>query len=461
MSQLISNFPDYSLILLFIGAFAFLSFVVMSALSFQEGEKTAGVRCAVLSLFISAPYILLALKQLEMLSIIVIAITALFVLLCVVPNGNKKLQAETVVKIHDERDTMFSRSCLKAGSERFDEYYKRRPENLSRDEAFRSKPGLMSPNGKLADPLISPAIGRCFEGISDLLSADESKVAETKQKTDPSEITESIFNSAKELGAHSIGVTLLRNHHKYSHRGFGDEYGKPLVQDHKYIIVFSVEMTRELNMCAPNPTTTLESARQYRHAAEIALALTRKIKSLGYDAKPHCEGGEYDIVCPLVARDAGLGEIGRNGILMTPKLGPRVRLSAVSTDLELRVSDRNPDYSMIDFCHKCKKCATTCPSGSISHDDIDNTDGLQRWEVDKESCYTYWGIAGTDCGKCMAVCPYSHPDNLLHDVVRYCIKYSGFFRRIGAFLDDIIYGENPKSWKPKKALLEELKDKVS
>ena len=55
-------------------------------------------------------------------------------------------------------------------------------------------------------------------------------------------------------------------------------------------------------------------------------------------------------------------------------------------------------------------------------------DGL-RWRIDAEACFRYWNAVGTDCGRCMAVCPYSHPDTWSHDLVRALSHRSGAARR--------------------------------
>lgn len=89
------------------------------------------------------------------------------------------------------------------------------------------------------------------------------------------------------------------------------------------------------------------------------------IRNLGYEARAHIDGN-YEVVCPLVARDAGLGELGRMGLLMTPRLGPRVRISVVTTNLPLVTDEPLNDYSVTDFCTICKKCADACPSQAIS-----------------------------------------------------------------------------------------------
>ncbi len=43
----------------------------------------------------------------------------------------------------------------------------------------------------------------------------------------------------------------------------------------------------------------------------------------------------------------------------------------------------------------------------------------------------------------MSVCPYSHPDNLLHRLVRRGIRHSALFRKAALQLDDAFYGRVP------------------
>jgi reductive dehalogenase len=166
------------------------------------------------------------------------------------------------------------------------------------------------------------------------------------------------------------------------------------------------------------------------------------IRRLGYSARAHIDGN-YRVVCPLVARDAGLGEIGRMGLLMTPQLGPRVRIAVVTTDLPLVPSEREEDATMMDFCRVCQKCAEVCPSQSIPFGDPGEVDGVRRWQIDQASCFTFWCTVGTDCARCMRACPYSHPDNLLHNMVRAGIRHSALFRRFALRMDDLFYGRKP------------------
>jgi reductive dehalogenase len=187
----------------------------------------------------------------------------------------------------------------------------------------------------------------------------------------------------------------------------------------------------------------LETAKEYADAAQIAVQLAAFIRTLGYPARAHIDGN-YRVIAPLVARDAGLGEIGRMGILMTPQLGPRVRLGVVTTDLPLVVDGRIPRTDVLDFCTICKKCAVNCPSRAIPFDDRRVTGGALRWQIDSIRCFQYWNAIGTDCGRCMSVCPYSHPDSLSHNLVRWVTQHSGFARRAALRLDDFFYGRVPE-----------------
>ncbi len=69
---------------------------------------------------------------------------------------------------------------------------------------------------------------------------------------------------------------------------------------------------------------------------------------------------------------------------------------------------------------------------------------LERLPVDDAGCFTYWCQAGTDCGRCMIVCPYAHPYNWFHRFIRFGIRNNILFRRLAVEMDDLFYGMKPK-----------------
>ena len=116
----------------------------------------------------------------------------------------------------------------------------------------------------------------------------------------------------------------------------------------------------------------------------------------------------------------------------------------VTTDAPLQPDSPFQDLTTIDFCLRCRKCARSCPSRAIPFGDPEaDIDGVLRWKIDSDACFGVWTRLGTDCARCMSVCPYSHPDNALHSIVRWGIRNNGIFRRAAIWTDDLVYGKRP------------------
>jgi reductive dehalogenase len=358
----------------------------------------------------------------------------------------------------DERDVMFSRAKLVPGTDRHREYYRRHPEKKAPDDAFRAEPGLLQPGTSQYHPWVFPAADAAFwtmEAMRPFVGdetgrADLDRGAETPVplERDPKHaearaLTRFLKSWTLKMGAHSAGVTEVRDYHLYSHAGRGESYGEPVRLDHPMALAFTVEMDREMVETAPGSPTVLESAHQYLRSGMMAVQLAALLRRGGYRARAHVDGN-YRVICPLVARDAGLGEIGRMGLLMTPRLGPRVRIAVVTTDAPLSPDPPRRDLTVIDFCLHCRKCADVCPSQALPlGDPEEDGNGVRRWKIDAEACFTLWTRLGTDCARCMAACPYSHPDNALHNAIRWGIRTNALFRRAAVWMDDVIYGRRP------------------
>jgi len=374
---------------------------------------------------------------------LLLLIGLLIIILFFVPSGKVKLGDDTPKKRFDERDIMFARARLSAGSPEYESYYLMRPENKTVDDRTRAKPGLLSPQSQKANQFHFASTTASFELTGALRETVQGPVAPERQELPVDKMTSYLKGLAAYFGALDVGVAELKPYHIYSHIGRGSgTYGAPITLEHSYAIAFTVEMDFEMVGTGPNPPVTMESGKQYVDSARIAVQLAAVLRALGYQARAHIDGN-YRVIAPLVARDAGLGEIGRMGLVMTPKQGPRVRLGVVTTDAELNPDGRQPDLATIDFCTICKKCAENCPSLSISFEDREEIDGAIRWQINAETCFHYWNVIGTDCGRCMAVCPYSHPDTPAHNLVRWGISKSGNFRLAANWMDDIFYGKKP------------------
>lgn len=107
------------------------------------------------------------------------------------------------------------------------------------------------------------------------------------------------------------------------------------------------------------------------------------------------------------ARLAGLGWIGRMGVLVTRQYGPHVWLGSIFTDAPLR-TETAPLISR--QCGSCRKCQEACPVGAIKGAGWQL--GLNRADlVDIEACQAHRRERGRQadapmCGLCLAVCPF-------------------------------------------------------
>ena len=369
---------------------------------------------------------------------------SLLLLLFFLPLGRFRHKNDMPTTRVDERDIMFARYRLREGAPEYDAYYALRPENKAIDDKIRAKPGLLSQNAKYAHPLHFRAAEASFSIPAALREHVDGPVAREKVDVTADQITGYIKGLTLYYGAKTAGITALQPYHVYTHIGRGaGEYGAPVELDHAYAIAFTVEMTDEMVGAAPLAPEAMEAARQYAEAAVTAVQLASFIRSLGYEARAHIDGN-YRVIAPLVARDAGLGEIGRMGLLVSPELGPRLRLGVVTTNLPLHVDKRKPDEAVLDFCRICKKCAENCPSKAISFEDRQEEDEVYRWKIDHIRCFSYWNVIGTDCGRCMAVCPLAHNEGMAADFMRAAVHLSPFARRTALWLDDVFYGRKPK-----------------
>jgi len=429
-----------------LGLLVVLGFGAFALTSYREGELRAASVALIVALagalFMLAAALLPVSVQsaLAAVSAILLVVGMILFLLPIgrVDRGNDVPQARV-----DERDIMFARGRLEPGTSNYEAYYAMRPENKVGDDKTRALPGLMSLDASEANPLVFAATEAAFDLIGGLRGAVAGPVAGEQTDIDIETMTTYVKGLVGYLGAHSVGICELQPYHIYTHIGRGSgEYGAPVDLGHRYAIAFSVEMDHTMVGSAPAAPTLLESARQYARAADIAVELSLFIRSQGYPARAHIDG-DYRLIAPLVARDAGLGEFGRMGLLMTPTLGPRVRLGAVSTDLPLIADRRTDDTSVLDFCQVCKKCADACPVRAISFDDRQEIDGALRWRINHDTCYRYWNVTGTDCARCMAVCVYSYPDSPMHNAVRWAVHRSGAARRAAIWLDRAFYGTIP------------------
>ena len=264
---------------------------------------------------------------------------------------------------------------------------------------------------------------------------------------DPLAATSDIKKAATFLGASMVGVCKLDRDWVYSTSfPLRDQKTVPneLPEAYQFAIALAVEMDYQAIRCSPSGPASVATGLGYSKMAFIAGLLAHHIRGLGYQAIA-CGN---DTACSIpIAIDAGLGELARNGLLITPEFGPRVRLAKVITDMPL-MPDRPIEFGVWDFCLKCEKCADKCPSKSIPYgkptdkpNNISNRQGLLRWPINAETCLAFWAKNGTDCANCIRSCPFKKPAGRLHDMVRWGISNAAWLNTLFLWGDELFgYG---------------------
>lgn len=364
------------------------------------------------------------------------------------------------VKRFDERETVFARDQLQPGSEEYKTFYEAHPESEVRDRERRKMGGVLGSMGAMDKPHEKPNVAAVTAQslFPYLLSTPDRltprgfiRLEGAKPVHLPEEGTARVKGYARSIGADLVGVAEMNSNWIYSNRGMagrgdGEKWGDEISVAHKYAIVFATEMDFEMVRAAPHTASMVETMRNYSEGAIISTMLASYIANLGHSATAQ-HVSHYDVLLVPLAVDAGLGELGRHGYLITKELGPRLRLAAVTTDMPL-VPDKPVDIGVRDFCDVCKKCAVCCPSKSIPLRDAEPYNGILRWKLNADTCHDYWGKIGSDCNICMRVCPWSHPNTFPHRMITESVSRNKVSRRLFARMDDVFYGKRPGSSDP-------------
>jgi len=325
------------------------------------------------------------------------------------------------LKRFDDRNTGFSRGHVEGN--KYTNMHNQCIENLK--------------NGKPGQTILDHATwvaGATVDYVvrGNLLGRESQPIYNTEYKLknpDPVALTKIVKEKASWIGADMVGVAKLNPLWIYSHWGnqnvrysHAAQVGDPIEIPPEFdkVIVMIHEM--DYQVIQRSPAIEYETDIQYSKGAWSASSLATFISELGYRAIPTVNELGIDVA---MAVDAGLGEMGRNGMLITRDYGPRVRISKVFTDLPL-VLDSPIDIGVQKFCEKCSLCAKYCPSSALPPGERTdrgwnehNVSGMLKWPIKAMNCLDWWVKNGNHCSICIRVCPWNKPNDLLHKIVRF------------------------------------------
>jgi len=191
-------------------------------------------------------------------------------------------------------------------------------------------------------------------------------------------LTKEVIDKARELGGDLVGIAGVERFKgapmRMSPKGLLPE-AKSVVVVAIHHLDASVELSGE-----PTPhdmgSYGGQSTVMNPMLDDISFLLARFLEDKGYKALPIAVSNIWryrgykdlkvsfapDLAHRYAAVAAGLGEIGWNGLCLTPQFGPRQRFVSIITDAELEPS---PMYSGEALCDKCMECVRNCPTDAF------------------------------------------------------------------------------------------------
>ncbi len=245
------------------------------------------------------------------------------------------------------------------------------------------------------------------------------------------DVSRQIKDKARELGFLEVGITAYDLRYEFqSRKGFNEL---------PHAICLAFEQDFEPTQTIPSVDAEIVHSSTYRTQAAAGLELGNYIRSLGYMAHVIHSGDATGPMIPMHVQ-AGLGQLGACGYLLTPHEGNRCRLMMVTTDANVTY-DEPVDYGIHAFCQVCQVCVNRCPGRALMRDKI-WWRGLEKNKLYFKRCRPvmarYLG-----CGVCMKVCPvqkygmqtvmdhYAKTGQVLgkgtHDLEGYTLEGKGYF----------------------------------
>jgi len=236
-------------------------------------------------------------------------------------------------------------------------------------------------------------LDRIGEGLR--YAIDSRKLEPQGKKVDvDAKFWDDLKDYARSLGAGLIGFAPVKE--EYIFKGYRLHYDNG--------VVLGMEMDFDSIEEAPGGRAGLEAMRVYAELGTTTNKVADYLREKGYRAQAcHPLGGQ--ILYPAMAVSANLGEIGRQGLLISPEFGPRQRLSMIATEATPMPRVEHADFGIKEHCKKCAACMKACPGEAILAEPVMNENGTVT-RIDYSKClpqfYSYGG-----CSMCIKVCPFN------------------------------------------------------
>jgi Pyruvate/2-oxoacid:ferredoxin oxidoreductase delta subunit len=170
---------------------------------------------------------------------------------------------------------------------------------------------------------------------------------------------------------------------------------------YQHVICLAVEQDYYSTQTIPSLEGEFAHFGTYEIEGALALDLADFIRSQGYHAQVHSPNDNSGVYIPMFVQ-AGLGQLGANGQLLSPHFGSRARLAMITTDAPISY-DQPIDYGVHKFCEKCQVCVNRCPGRALVRNKV-WWRGAEKHKLIYDRCRPVMARY-EGCAVCMKTCP--------------------------------------------------------
>lgn len=219
---------------------------------------------------------------------------------------------------------------------------------------------------------------------SDLSFPDTSKVENPENSKN--QVTEEFLQNFEEyLKNYDIGYV----------NGIEDLYLHDYNFDFKSAIIISHEMPQEILDAGAGVEAQDLNNELYENFGHITYSISDYLRKNGYEtyvAHPR----EEKINFSKLAERANMGIIGKSGLFISPKFGPKQKIAAILVNIEnLPIINVNEHAWIRKYCESCNSCIRKCPEKALNNFD-------EKVQFDENLCIG----CSQGCTECIKACPF-------------------------------------------------------
>jgi len=224
--------------------------------------------------------------------------------------------------------------------------------------------------------------------------AEKSATLDPTGTPDPSiDLVDDIRRKARELGFGEVGFTRYDRRYTFKVKKGWVKF--------EHAICLALEQDYRQTQTIPSMEAEYAHYGTYEDENRLGIILAEYIRELGYHAQIHSPNDNSAAYIPMFV-EAGLGQLGANGQLLSPHFGSRARLMIITTDAPV-IHDTPIDYGIHKFCDICQVCVNRCPGRALVKEKV-WWRGAEKNKLIYERCRPVMAKY-EGCGVCMKVCP--------------------------------------------------------